>query len=75
MISQDHYNNCKNLFRALIEENVLRYEEVVEPMEYEVKTDGIIYTDYNDGFDPDAYRKQVIEQLISSDVSTGLQDY
>jgi hypothetical protein len=64
VISQDHYNKCKNL-HELIEENTLKYKQVVEPHEREVKTDSFTYLAY-EGIDPDAYRKQVIEQLISS---------
>ena len=41
MESQGHYNRCKNLLRKLIDEIALKYKEIVEPKEYEVKADSI----------------------------------
>jgi hypothetical protein len=66
MISQDHYNKCKNLFRALIEENVLRYKGIVEPKEYEVKRNGFGIIAFRDGFDPDTYRNNLEQEIFSS---------
>ena len=62
MISQDRYNKCKNLLRQLIEENILKYKQVVEPQEREVKTESFTYLAYED-IDPDEYGKQMIKQL------------
>jgi hypothetical protein len=66
MISQEHYNKCKNLLRKLVDQITLRYKQIVEPRERWVKTDSSEYLTY-EGIDPDAFGKEVIEQLISSD--------
>jgi hypothetical protein len=66
MISQDHYNKCKNLFGALIEQNVHRYKEVVEPKEYWVGDKTFRLMAYREGFDPDVYRKDLEQEIFSS---------
>jgi hypothetical protein len=69
MIPLNHYNKCKNLFRQLIEANIHKCKEDIEPKEYWVERGGIRGIAYRDAFDLDVYIKDLIEQSILPSVS------
>lgn len=64
MISQEHHKKCSNLLRQLVKKHAATYKEVIESYRYEAEASGIRYDAYKDEFDPDSYRKILLEQEI-----------
>ena len=74
MINIDHYNECKHDFMQLVQEYVPKCNRDITSKSHWTKKGDISYETYDEGFNPEDYRRGLLNEILSSNSFIKLSD-